>query len=104
MTNQRKIQLLELVKQYLTDYAYYGICETFAILESRNPVNCTSEELNSLQHFIYDNKPSKDNQYAYFMDYETWLGKRFWWERITDAPQTRKIRIDFITKLIENIN
>lgn len=103
MTNERKIQILELLKTYLTENAHYGICETFSILQAYNNVYCTNGEIIIIQQFIYDNKPNKNNQYAYFMDNEKWIGKRFWWERICDYPETRKLRIDFIQALIDNI-
>ena len=103
METKRLIEILELLKLYLTEKAHYGICETFAILEAHNNVNCTTNELARVQQYIYDNKPTLTNQYSEYMNNEKWLGKRFWWDRICDAPETRQIRINFLTALIDNI-
>ncbi len=103
MNIDRKIQLLEQIKLFLTEKAHYGICETFTILVAHNNVYCTSDELQQIQLYVLENKPTLTNQYSEYMKHESWLGKRFWWDRICDAPETRQIRIDFITALIDNL-
>ena len=53
--------------------------------------------------FFEKNKPSK-KKHTEFTDNKYWLGGNtdslFWWEVMREAPETRQIRIDFVSKLI----
>ncbi len=57
--------------------------------------------------FIYDylmvNKPTKRNKYKEFTQNEYWVDKGYWWKPIYTSPETRQIRIDYLTKLIANV-
>ncbi len=104
MGNNRLKELFELVKQDITDTEnrfQTGICKSINKLQIQNKMSYIEEA--HLKGYLKQNKPTKDNQYAEFTKNKYWLNDSYWWYVIEDVPQTKQIRIDFLTKLIANI-
>lgn len=111
MEKDRLIELLTAIKMELsldnTNYTRTGICQ--ALRRIQLPYNCTHEESCFITRFLKLNKPAPDNDYKEFMILPYWgLEYRqgnsdFWWNEIYLYPETKQIRIDYLTKLISNI-
>ena len=104
MEDDRKIELLELVKENLRTKPYYmqsGICRAIQLLYYENV--CTRTERDSLHIHINVHKPTPTNQYKEFTETKYWTNQSFWWTRIDNASETKQIRIDYLTKVIANI-
>ncbi len=79
----------------------YGICNIIYKLVDNDIICCISAM--ELSRVIKANRPSKQNQYKQFTDNKYWIDRGFWWTEILIAPETKKIRIAFLNKLIDNI-
>ncbi len=105
MENVKLIELLELVKQSIIDRHLTfdsGICKVLEILFKEHKL--TYSECVYLKRFIYLNKPTNLNVFSEFTENEYWSNNDcYWWSTMFKAPETRKIRIDYLTKLIDNI-
>ena len=61
-------------------------------------------EIYQVEMFLDKNRPTVYNEYKMFTKNGYWLkNSSYWWERMNDAPETRQIRIDYLTALIYNI-
>ena len=106
----RVIKLLKAIKTELskenTLYNRTGICQALRRIQPAN--NCTHEESCFIMRYLNLHKPTADNDYKEFMIAPYWgLEYRqgesdFWWSEIYLYPETRQIRIDYLTKLIDN--
>ncbi len=105
MKTERLIEILNLVRHELifdeNGYHDLGICGVFTYLKLYCFISVV--ESNKTIRYIYDNKPNKDNEYSEFMDNEYWCDKLCWWSRMCVVPETRQIRVDYLSKLIANI-
>ena len=106
MKTCKLVWMLEVVKEKLiTDtssrFIEGGICRV--ILTLRVDGEITPEEHNFMLDFLRENKPSKNNDYSEFTDSLYWSNDYIWWDAISDISETRQIRIDYLTKLTNNI-
>ncbi len=104
MEKVRKIEILNLMKEQLGDFAEnksVGICDSIQALYLKLLISY--DERDYIYKFIYVNKPTPYNEYKHFTENEYWYDGIFWWKRINFAPETKQIRIDFINELIDNI-
>ncbi len=104
METNRIKELLEQLKQKLiigNPYYQSGICNVISGMYQIHII--TFEERNFLRDYVMENKPSIFNQYKEFMNNKYWTGEMHWWGKIFVYPETKQIRIDFITALIDNI-
>ncbi len=119
MKKERTILILENIKTLLKNersfnYGNYGICGIISHLYNND--NITNEEKIQLKDFLGKNKPNPDNQFKEFCDNKFWVDRLlslnqqnvyagYWWLPIYSYPnnETRQIRIDYITKLIETL-
>ncbi len=106
MDIQRKIQLFQLVKENLINgnpKNQYGICQAINNVAYSKEVTINDDEYFFLKFHLDVNKPTRQNEYAEFMHPKYWLDGAYWWDTIDDYPETKQIRIDYLTKLISNI-
>ncbi len=104
ITNDRLKEIFELMITNLIERPLTldtGICKVIEVLSREKII--TLNETKFVKQYLFLNKPSVFNQYKEFTQNEYWLGRVFWWNVICDAPETKQIRIDFITALINNI-
>ena len=105
----RKIEILELVKDNLADNEHIdSICHSLTVLVINNLV--TVEEQTEILVLLQKNKPDTDNQYKEFAVKPLWKGDihnfptfGYWWVKTGLEPLTRKIRTDYLKKLISNL-
>ncbi len=98
------IERLLLVKDYIiNDRCFSGICDAVDNVGILNRHKWNKFETLDLKDYIKKNKPSFTNEYKEFTYNKFWCDNRYWWDRICDAPETKQIRIDYLTKLIDNI-
>lgn len=107
----RKIEILNRVKTLLeNDVFCHGICDVFMFLVKNE--ECEIREVMKVRQLMETHKPTPDNQYKEFTENAYWVGNLlnpthplmgFWWKQMGTNPETRKIRIDYLTRLIENI-
>ncbi len=104
MESKRLIEILELTKEKLINKKrfQYGICAELGELLYDDKI-ISNDEKNYVKDFLYSNKPTFENDYKEFRESNYWLGSVYWWNSITFRPQTRQIRIDYLTKLIANV-
>ncbi len=110
MKTERKIEILEQVKYIIKNDRLRVICGMCGVLESLyDRKRILKREWLGIEKILSDNRPTPDNQYAEFTQNEYWkknylsLKSSFWWQTIHNEPKTRKIRVDYLTKLIENL-
>ncbi len=95
-------ELLVMVRQYIIDdYCQTGICDAIANLGFNHEWD--KHRLIYLKQYIVDNKPNLSNEYKEFTDNHYWINNLYWWTPICKAPETKQNRIDYLTKLIDNI-
>ncbi len=102
-------ELLELVRERLIegDSEYQtGICCVIMIMYFDDEINFDDNKL--LKDYIYSNAPSKNNKYAEFINNEYWIYNSadtftYWWSPIKYENETKEIRINYLTALINNI-
>lgn len=73
-----------------------GICAELRVLQIISKI--TVDEADKLNTFIYFNKPDV-NQHNEFTRNECWIGEDYWWKSMKVSSESRQIRIDFLTKL-----
>lgn len=105
MENKRLIQILKLIrKQFILVKIDSGICSIIVSLRNRNLIS--SYEQVQIFNFINANIPTPENQYKVFTDTHLWLNPRsmneYWWKTSLNHPLGNKIRIDYLSALIEN--
>ena len=106
---KRQIELFELVKETLrTDIVGYdtGICQVIHGIHLQD--KCNKTEYLEILHTLRINKPTSRNQFKKFYKNVNWVTgvyatRGYWWEEINQEPETRQIRIDYLTALIENL-
>ncbi len=109
METERLKELFLKVKNYIANKTFYGkgICKT--IRELYNDDLIDDFEYDYLISYLQKNYPTKDNDYKEFMDSPYWNshssadGIYFWWQVNRYDNQTNQIRINYLTKLIDNI-
>lgn len=104
MEKQRIIDIFESIKNsIITDTRYYntGICFGLAVLLSTKEISET--EYHFLMDYLKENKPTPNNRYKKFTQNVFWLNTGYWWVNMGKTPQTRQIRVDYLTALISNI-
>lgn len=67
--------------------------------------NYTPSEIAYFDKFLHKNKPSthKRNKYREFTQNPYWNDDLFWWKVMLYFPETRKIRMAYIDKVIKNL-
>ncbi len=106
MENHRLIEILELVKQNLINndtWMKTGICVGIRFLHNKNKISLI--EYYKVSSYLRKNEPTKTNQYQEFTNNEYWTNHNslYWWKPIHKEPNTRQIRIDYLTALISNV-
>ena len=105
MKKSRIKELFELLKQYLIkgDANFqYGLCKELERL-SMYDASFTYYEYICIEQYLNKCKPTTTNEYKEFIDNEYWIDTEYWWKTIDQAPETKQIRIDFLTKLINEL-
>lgn len=98
----RQIEILELLKDKVrTQMKISGMCDILNYLFMHQFI--TNNEYECIRTLLKDNKPSPDNQFNKFTDSKFfWTTDRmFWWYPL--IPETRQIRVDYLTELIKSI-
>ncbi len=110
MEKQTLKKYFEIAKEYLSNGGYTfesGICEILGVMYGKEIITYTEKGI--LLKYLEANKPTKRNAYKEFTQNEYWLNNDspmtscFWWTRISETPKAKQIRIDYLTKLIDNI-
>ena len=108
MTSERQVEILNTIALTLKDNHTFtkGIFEILIKLYYNDTIN--SDEYIITKRLLRINKPTCENEYVEFIDNVYWLDTKpnendNWWQPMFKAPVTRKIRINFIKKLISNI-
>ncbi len=107
MENTRLKELFTLILNRLMDEKrtyMLGICDVITEIGYNNILNGDNNEDTILKLYLKENKPSPDNEYKEFTKNKYWLDGLYWWDVIYEAPETRQIRIEYLTKLINNIS
>ncbi len=100
----RLILLFELIKDNLINNDFKtqsGICAEITKLFVIDKI--TIKEKDFLMDYLYLNKPKRGKQYEKFTYGLYWTNGDFWWYPIDEMPRTKRIRINYLIKLIENI-
>jgi hypothetical protein len=113
MEINRQLEILEAVKELLSDETkiIHGVCEALNYLYTYSDV--TQAELVFVGDLIASHKPTIDNELKTLTENEFWLGNfsknlshpyfGYWWYPMFRSPETRQIRIDYISKVIEKL-
>ena len=109
MDDKRKIEILTMVIAILElDLTMIkGMCDAIYKLHDTNKI--TAKEYGLIVEFLSENKPNPYNDYKEFTENPYWQVKKypmligFWWQSIKDEPRTLQIRIDYLKKVISNI-
>ncbi len=102
MVKKRQIAILTMIVEELQKNSNTeGICKVINKLLSSQRISL--REHFDINRFIEDNKPTPKNEYKEFTENEYWVGSIYWWKVMWFYPLTRRIRIAYINKLIENI-
>ncbi len=104
MESKKQIELLDLIRTRLINRknSQLGICYILVYIGSEKLVS--SKDSRFITNLLKENKPTSDNEYKEFFESEFWFDNDgYWWKPINEAPETRQIRIDYLTKLIGNI-
>ncbi len=103
MNTDRKIEILNKTILVLTKTNHFkkGICDAVTYLCENDTLNYL--ELIEFREFIRDNKPTAENEYKEFTQGEYWVDEMYWWYPIYRVSDTREIRVEYLTKLINNI-
>lgn len=77
---------------------YYnnGICGELKDLLRNGKIDTFEHPV--VEDYIYENKPSKFKHKEFFTN-DYWDGDMYWWQLMQVKPETRQIRINFLTKL-----
>lgn len=102
MTQDRKLEILNTMLVEIQNSRYVlGLCDVlFSVFTKVN--GNAYEELCEMEKWLKSQKPTKDNAYSHYLNREHWLGREYWWFSMHASPDTRQIRIDYLTELIEN--
>ncbi len=105
---ERVIEILQSTKDYIiandNSFRYTGIC--FILSKLRDEIRIgTNDEIEAVLLYLERNRPNKRNKYKEFTNNLHWnkSGTGYWWNRMDFYPETRQIRIDYLTALINNI-
>lgn len=111
ISKERQIEILNKIIHYLEHDTNLntGICGVLTKLYKFESVS--KLELTLTQNLIYDNKPTKDNQYKEFTQNEIWNNPiinfdylAYWWLPVTYKDnKAREVRIQFLNAVINNI-
>ena len=104
--NEIKIKILERVKEsFINDadlqYTQFGICAVISNLYNKNFISSTQKF--AILKFLEQNRPTATNQFQEFLILKYWLDESYWWLPIWQDPETRQVRINYLTKLIESL-
>ncbi len=97
-------EILELVKDTIVHGEAYNQTGMCGIL--RSLVSCEAiliKERYEVLAYLRENKPTEDNEYKEFRMSPFWIDEGYWWYEIFLFKETRQIRIDYLTALINNI-
>lgn len=102
ITTGRKISILKKVKNLISaGHIEGGICCAIDKLYHTNKITYLEHKI--ITAFINHNKPTADNEYKEFIISPFWIGTGYWWNKIERTPQTKRIRLNYLKKLISNI-
>ncbi len=104
MDNSRLKELFEMVKKKLIKgdvNKQYGICGIISELSYEKTITANEKEI--IKRYLYRNKPTIKNKYKEFIQNEYWINDAYWWKPIWLRPEKKQIRINYLTKLIDNI-
>ena len=102
MKIKRQVVILSLVAQELRIKNFHGICAVIHKLFENNQI--TKKEYLETFQYLDANKPTPENEYKEFTENDYWLGGVYWWKNMLFYEQTRRIRISYLHKLINNLN
>lgn len=102
MEIKRQIVILSTVAQELRIKNYHGICAVIHTLFETDKIS-KKEYIETFQ-FLDANKPTPENQYKEFTENVYWVGGVYWWKNMLFYENTRRIRISYLNKLINNLN
>ena len=106
MEKDRQIEILNQVIFYLSNEKLLftkGICEVITYLSEIGYI--TELECFIIKQLMKLKKPNKSSRtkYVKFTKNPHWLNGLYWWSPIYEAPETRQIRIDYLTEVVENL-
>ncbi len=104
MENNRMKELFELARETLANgdpTRQSGICAILRNMAKTEVI--TFDDRLHLLNYMKKNKPTKFNQYKELTKKHFWLNSSYWWYEIHLEPQTKQIRLDYLTMLINNI-
>ncbi len=101
ITTGRKIIILNKLKNCLLNHDSGGMCGALNSLNISNKITYIESEI--IKSFLFFNKPTRLNEYKEFTQNKHWVNTKFWWSPIDEEIETRKVRIDYLNKLIANI-
>lgn len=78
-------------------YWNFGICGEIADIKNDGIID--NEERLKIINTLFENKPSVSNKFKSFLLCDYWIGSKYWWITMDRYPNTRKIRIDYLTQL-----
>ena len=94
-------ELLPLViEQLKSNFSVTGICSCVNRLVINKVI--TARERLIIEGHLNANKPSS-KIHTEFTESKHWLGNIYYWYIIGAEPETRQIRIDFLTKLLNEL-
>ena len=96
----KKEDLIDVPHTILNDA---GICKIARHVLQIN--RYSAKDIAYFDKFLLANKPSthKRNKYREFTQNPYWNDNLFWWKVLLYFPETRKIRMDYLDKVIENL-
>lgn len=108
METKRQIEILNniITELYKAQYIY-GLCGILSIMLFNKEIS--EEEFFFTQKLLEENKPTPYNQFSEFCINKYWVVNYdsvyhgYWWLPMYHNKDTRKVRIEFMTKLIETI-
>lgn len=96
-----KLTIKSLKKGEKEGYYNYGLCGEISDMYAFEDI--TKEECDVVKRFIEINKPSAQKHGEFTKKSMHWINEHFWWETMQDMPETRQVRIDFLTKLLNEL-
>ena len=104
MLKERLISVLnDIVKLLPNCNQFGGICDILEYYEKKFIIS--HEERKFISKLLHTHKPTVKNQYKEFTENNFWTKSRYgyWWDAMFEYEETIQIRIDYLKKVIENI-
>ena len=105
---ERQKQILILMRNQFEFLRLRSICDSLLTLWIRHQI--TKFEHDCIKELLVINKPTHLNEYKEFTENPYWRGHKinsindgFWWKMTTLYPETKQIRMDYLTALINNL-